>query len=66
MVCTVFRITSIIFGYFNLAIATMPIVAVAGGLGDLGKTIAEAIVELKRDKVFIISRKVGTQSLLCT
>jgi hypothetical protein len=36
----------------------MPTVAVAGGLGDLGKIIVEAIVELKRHKVFILSRKV--------
>jgi saccharopine dehydrogenase-like NADP-dependent oxidoreductase len=37
----------------------MAVVLVAGGLGDLGRTITNALVESGKYEVFVTSRKVG-------
>jgi saccharopine dehydrogenase-like NADP-dependent oxidoreductase len=36
----------------------MTIVAVAGGLGDLGRLITDALLETGKHEVYILSRKV--------
>lgn len=37
----------------------MVVVAVAGGTGQLGRTLVEAILSTAKHEVFILSRKVG-------
>lgn len=36
----------------------MSVVAVAGGLGDLGRLITDALLETGKHEVYILSRKV--------
>jgi nucleoside-diphosphate-sugar epimerase len=40
----------------------MVVVAVAGGLGDLGRLIAEALIETGKHEVYVMSRKVRKYS----
>lgn len=40
------------------SIITMSIIAVAGGLGDLGRLIVDALLETGKHEVYIMSRKV--------
>jgi hypothetical protein len=39
----------------------MPVIAVAGGLGDLGRLITDALLETGKYEVYVMSRKVGTR-----
>lgn len=39
----------------------MVVIAVAGGLGDLGKLIVEALLDTGKHEVYVLSRRVGTQ-----
>lgn len=38
----------------------MAVVVVAGGLGDMGSLIADALVQTGKQEVYIMSRGVGT------
>lgn len=37
---------------------SMPVVVVAGGLGDLGRLITDALVDTGKHEVYVLSRKV--------
>lgn len=40
----------------------MTVVAVAGGLGDLGRLITDALLETGKHEVYILSRKVNEKT----
>jgi len=43
------------------ALSTMSVVAVAGGLGDVGRTIVEEILRGMKHRVYILTRKVQSK-----
>lgn len=44
----------------NLPRYTMAVVAVAGGLGDFGRLVTDALLDTGKYEVYVMSRKVNT------
>lgn len=52
---------SIVISTNSRVLSTMSVVAVAGGLGDVGRTIVEEILRGMKHKVYILTRKVQSK-----